>query len=151
MDRRDAISGAVWLVIGLIALIFSMQLGIGDFRNPRSGFVLFYAGILFVGSTLLMLVVSSCKGNGLVPFSVTWQGIRRRPVLIVIVASIMYLLVLETLGYLLATLGFMLILFGLREVRLRIVLVCSVTTVVGSYYVFHVFLKVPLPKGIINF
>lgn len=151
MDKRDVISGVVWLAIGLFVLITSIRLGLGSFSDPGSGFVACGASILFLSSTLLMLATSRSNRRAATPLAEAWRGLRWRSVLIVVVASVIYLLLLDKLGYLLATFGFMLLLFGLGRMKLWVLLLCATVSVAGSYYIFHSLLKVPLPRGILRF
>lgn len=151
MDKRDALSGVVWLAIGLFVLMTSIRLGLGQFSDPGSGFVACGASVLFIGSTFLMMITSRMNRQASEPLAESWRGLRWRTVLIVIVGSVVYLLLLDKLGYLLATFGFMLLLFGLGRMKLWIVLLCAVLSVAGSYYIFHSLLKVPLPRGMFSF
>lgn len=151
MDKRDALSGVVWLALGLFVLITSVRLGLGSFSDPGSGFVACGASILFLSSTVLMLVTGRLSGRPPAPLAEAWRGLRWRTVLLVITGSVIYLFVLDKLGYLLATFAFMLLLFGLGKMKPWVVLLCALLSVVGSYYIFHGLLKVPLPRGILSF
>jgi putative tricarboxylic transport membrane protein len=151
MDKRDALSGVVWLAIGLFVLITSVRLGLGDFSDPGSGFVACGASAIFIGSTLLMMATSWFNRQASTPLAEAWRGLRWRKVLIVIAGSVIYLLLLDKLGYLLATFGFMLLLFGLGRMKLWVLLLCALLSVAGSYYIFHNLLKVPLPRGMFSF
>lgn len=80
-----------------------------------------------------------------------WPGIPERPVLVVVIAALIYLSVLEKLGYLLATFAFMLLLFRLNRIKLRIVVMCALSSVAASYCIFQGLLKVALPRGFFGF
>jgi putative tricarboxylic transport membrane protein len=148
-SKREILSGVVWLALGLFGLFSSLRLGIGNVREPGSGFVLFYASILFVGCIVLMLFLSYFNRQESAPVE-SWRSLCRRKVLVVVGASILYLLLFEKLGYLLATFALMLVLFGLGRLRLWVLLSCAGATVAGSYFIFHSLLKVPLPKGMLG-
>jgi putative tricarboxylic transport membrane protein len=147
--KRELLGGAVWLALGLFGLFSSLRLGIGTVRDPGSGFVLFYASLLFIGCIVLTLLLSCFNRQGSAPAQ-SWRGLCRRKVLVVVGASILYLPLLEKLGYLLATFALMLVLFGLGRLRLLVLLSCAGATVAGSYFIFHTLLKVPLPKGMLG-
>ena len=148
---RNILGNGLWLFIGSFAMISSFRLGIGDIRRPGDGFVLFLAGSLFIGCILVRVILSHTAGRDERPLSTAWSAISRRPVIIVIIAALLYLSVLEQLGYLLATFAFMLLLFGLNRIKLRIVMICALSSVAASYCIFQGLLNVPLPKGFFGF
>lgn len=149
-NKRDIISSAVFFVLGLSTLISSLLLGIGDVGNPGSGFVLFYVSLLFLACIALTLVFSHRRFLKNVSSEV-WHILPRRPVPLVVAASIVYPLILEGLGYLLTTFAFMLLLFGLNRMKLWVLVTSAAATVSISYYIFHSLLQVPLPKGLLGF
>lgn len=149
-NKRDVLSSTVFLVLGLLALFSSLLLGVGDVGDPGSGFVLFYVSLLFLGCIALLLVFSHQRFQGTVP-SEAWHVLPRRPVSIVVAASVVYPFVLERLGYLLATFAFMLLLFGFNRMKLWLLVTSAASTVAASYYLFHNLLQVPLPKGLLGF
>jgi Tripartite tricarboxylate transporter TctB family len=148
-SKREILGGVVWLALGLFGLFSSLRLGIGNVRDPGSGFVLFSASLLFIGCLVLMLFLSHFNRQESPPIE-SWRSLCRRKVLVVVGASILYLLLFEKLGYLLATFALMVVLFGLGRLRLWVLLSCTGATVAGSYWIFHTLLKVPLPKGILG-
>lgn len=151
MDKRDTLSSMLWFAVGIFVFISSIRLGVGNFGKPGPGFVSFYASIFFIGFTVLMLIMGFIEKKKAAKLTDSWKGLYWGNVLLVIGAGIIYLLLMEPLGYLLATFGFMLLLFGLGKMKLWIVLVSTVLAVTGSYYLFHILLKVPLPRGIFSF
>jgi putative tricarboxylic transport membrane protein len=148
--KRKILGGGAWLALGLFGLLSSLRLGIGSIHDPGSGFVLFSASLLFIGCIVLMLLLDHLNRQESAPAE-SWRGLCRRKVLVVVGASILYLLILEKLGYLLATFALMLVLFGLGRMRLWVLLGCAGATVAGTYFIFHTLLKVPLPQGLWGF
>ena len=151
MDKRDTLSSLVWFAVGIFVFISSIRLGIGSLSKPGSGFVSFYASIFFIGFTVLMLVMNRFDPKRFSRLADAWKGLHWGAVLIVIGSSIIYLLILDKIGYLLSTFGFMLLLFGLGKMKPWIALISTALAVIGSYYLFHILLKVPLPRGILSF
>jgi putative tricarboxylic transport membrane protein len=98
-----------------------------------------------------MLIMNFIEKKPATPLADSWKGLYWGNVLLIIAASISYLLLMEPLGYLLATFGFMLVLFGLGKMKIWVVLSSAMLAALGSYYIFHTFLKVPLPRGILSF
>jgi hypothetical protein len=148
---RNILGSVFWLLIGGFAVISSLRLGIGDIRRPGAGFVLFLAGSLFVGCILLQAILSRTGSKKEQPLSDAWPGIPERPVQVVVIGALIYLSVLEKLGYLIATFAFMLLLFGLNSIKLRILVICALSSVAASYCIFQGLLKVPLPRGFFGF
>ena len=148
---RHLLGNAFWLFIGGFAVISSLRLGIGDIHRPGAGFVLFLAGSLFIGCILLQAILSRTGRRREEPSSGIWPRIPERPVQVVVIGALVYLSVLEKLGYLLATFAFMLLLFGLNRIKLRTVVICALSSVAASYCIFQGLLKVPLPRGFFGF
>jgi len=151
MDKRDTLSSLVWFAVGIFVFISSIRLGIGSLSKPGPGFVSFYASIFFIGFTVLMLIMNRFDPKKFSKLTDAWKGLHWGAVLIVIGSSIIYLLILDKLGYLLSTFGFMLLLFGLGKMKPWVMLISTALAVIGSYYLFHILLKVPLPRGILSF
>jgi putative tricarboxylic transport membrane protein len=148
---RNILGNILWLFIGAFAVISSLRLGIGDIRRPGAGFVLFLAGSLFIGCILLQATLNGASSRSEKHLSATWPLVPGRPVIVVVIAALIYLAVLEKLGYLFTTFAFMLLLFGLNRIKLRIVMICALSSVAASYCIFQGLLKVPLPKGFFGF
>jgi putative tricarboxylic transport membrane protein len=151
MIKCDTIGGMFGLAIGLFVLVASLKLGLGELSEPGAGFVPFCAGVLFIGATALMMIRSRWGSRETAVTPTPGVGMRWRTVLAVVAGGIVYLLLMERLGYLVATFGLMLLLFGLSRDRLWVVLVWAASTVLGSYLLIHILLKVPLPRGILSF
>jgi hypothetical protein len=151
MDRPDIASGIFWLLIAAFVIVSSISLGIGEFHNPHAGFFPFWAGILLTFFTVILLVRSLLKKAGIVRLADLWQDLNWGKIVIVVAALITYCLVLAKLGYIIATLGLMVILFYLGKMKLRTVILGALLAVLLSYGLFRYGLMTPLPKGILSF
>lgn len=151
LDKRDAISSVLWFAVAVFVFLSSIHLGTGHIGNPGPGFVSFWASIFFTCFTVLMLVLNLFGKKSAPGLSEAWKGLHWGKVVIVIASCIIYLSVMEKLGYLLATVGLMLVLFGLSKMKSWVVVLSSLIAVTSSYYLFHILLKVPLPRGILSF
>ncbi len=151
MDRRDLGGCAFWILFSLWAVYSSLQLGLGALRSPGPGFFPFWVAVglaLFAG----LLLPPALKENE--PFPVRKagrEGARPKTPLAVIAALVLYCLVLEKLGYLLATAGFMAALFSLGRMKIRTIVLGSLTASLCSYLLFSHGLGTPLPRGILSF
>lgn len=150
MEKREVIATIAWLSIGVFVLFSALRLGVGTCRNPGSGFVPFCASLLFLATAVLAMA----RGRGRCqPNDVTTSETRPNylAVMVVIGVCVLYLLVLEKVGFLPATLGLMLTLFALRRLPPSLIVLATAATVFGSYVLFHILLKVPLPRGVFSF
>jgi hypothetical protein len=150
MDRGDLIGCALWILFSLWAVHSSFTLGIGALRSPGPGFFPFWAGIglaLFAGVLLLRTPANE-------PFPAQRadrEGARPKTPLAVIATLVLYCLLLEKLGYLLATAGLMAVLFSLGRMKPRTMVMGSLTASLFSYLLFSHLLGTPLPRGILSF
>lgn len=151
MDKRDILSSVVWFTVSAFAMFSAIRLGVGDFHNPGSGFLPFFAGLFLLIFTLVMLVKSFLSGQAQIALSSHWKGLIWWKPVAVTAAVIIYILVMPKAGYLIATFFLMTVLFGIGGVRLKTLLIWSVASVAVSYFIFYKFLKVPLPPGLFSF
>jgi len=137
MNIRDVGSGLFWLAISFFVCYKSFSMGIGTFRSPGSGF---------------LIITSAVKKQGKVSMAKLWGGMQWPKVILALAALFIYAILLPTLGYLIATLALMIVLFNLMgRPKLWIQVVGITGTVFASYIIFYVWLKVQLPAGIFGF
>jgi len=151
MERRDLLSSFVWFTIAIYVFLTSIRLGVGAFNHPGPGFLLFWSSIFFAFFTFLLVITNLLAKKNTVRLVYSWKGVKWGNVITVIISLIIYTMVLTKLGYLLATLGLMIILFGIGRMKPWVLMISCILTVVLSYFIFYVFLKVPLPRGVIAF
>jgi len=150
MKRPDLIAAAALAGMAGYLLLESRKLPFGSFRVPQTGFFPRVLGILLallaVGELVRALRVSvpastseKIAGEGWIRISAT------------LVAMLGFALVLERLGFLLAT--FLLMILLLRAIEAprwsKVFLVALVTSLL-SYGLFAFLLGVPLPAGILG-
>jgi putative tricarboxylic transport membrane protein len=147
----ERIGGVIWVILGMALGIGSLRLGFGNFQKPGPGFMPLLTGCLLalLGFFLTLLHVrrrppdTRGKDTSLKPF---WgKGAFSLAV------SFLYVFLLDPLGFVLAT--FLLILFLLKIMGAKkwvIPILISVLTVVVSYFIFEVWLRINFPKGILR-
>jgi putative tricarboxylic transport membrane protein len=133
----------------LLVLTVSQQLGIGNVQSPGPGFMGFLASVLLLALSFIILVRESIKAvkENREGTSNNWGGLAKS--LILIAALCCYTLILELLGYLIATFFLMFVMlyvFNPKKFYWQLVVSFVITT--SSYLVFHTFLQVVLPAGI---
>jgi len=133
----------------LLVLIVSRQLGIGSVQSPGPGFMGFLAAALLFTLASITLVkesLAAVKEKGEATAN-NWGVLAK--ILILIAALCCYTLVLELLGYLVATVILMFVMlyvFNPKKVYWQLAVSFVITT--SSYLVFHTLLQVVLPAGI---
>ncbi len=143
--------GIFFIVFSIYVCIISYRLGLGSLHKPGSGFMPFWSGA-FVGIlaaiVLIQDVISRDRQGVQEPReSVTWKSIA-----LTLFFFLIYILVLEHVGYLISTALFVAIILKIIE-RKRWFLSGWVAIVMASasYYIFKVWLQAELPKGLFGF
>jgi len=158
MKKYFLADGLIWVLLGIGICLGSVQLKLGDFHTPGAGFLPFLAGVsLAIFGLILMLstlISQASEGkDGDHREDPTKQHRKNflNPVLTVAVL-LGYILLLDTLGFLLTTFVSLLLLFKLSEPKRWITpVMLSAVTAVLSYLVFSVWLQGQLPKGLLKF
>jgi putative tricarboxylic transport membrane protein len=150
---NDWIPGTVWLVLGLAVLWGSVRLKLGSLVNPGPGLMpcILGAGLticsLFVLIQTHLLKLRKKKG----PRQNIWTDVDFKKVLLVVGCLLGYTFMLEKVGFALTTFLILTILFkAVGSQKWSRVLIASISTVVISYLLFIVILKVELPAGFLG-
>jgi len=151
--NADRVSSLVWLLLGLVAIYGSFQLGLGTMHEPGSGFLAFLAGVFIICVAAVIFLQSIIKFRG-TPLNIKglWAGSKWQRSLIIGVLTIGFILALEVLGFFVTSFLLLFCLFKAVE-RLswgKAVLIPALTLTV-TYVVFNIFLKSNLPRGIFGF
>lgn len=140
---RDLKTGVFFLAFSLLIIWESLRVGLGTPSRPGSGFLAFCAGTL-LGLFSLVLI---CKNWGL---RHSQKPLSRR-VLIALVILLTYSLVLDYLGFVVAT--FILVGIFSRLASPRpwwALLIISTSVTFLAYLLFGVLLRVYFPKGFLG-
>jgi hypothetical protein len=142
----DRLSGVLLFAVGLYLAYEALKLPFGTVRQPDAGFfplciavsLAFLSGFIFLGTFMSEHVGEPLRFREGMP-----------SVLITVLALILYIFVLNLLGYLISTLAIMILLLkGVERLGWQRSLWVAVPTVTVSYFIFR-WLGVPLPRGII--
>lgn len=141
----DTVASIFGILLGGAVIIGAIRLRLGTPREPEPGFFPFVAGaILVVLCGVLLLQALRGRSQGMEAFGEMW-----RP-LILIAGLFVYTVVLDVVGYVVAT-------AVLSGVVLRVLdtktwwklLVVSLALSIGTYILFDRLLDVSLPEGVI--
>jgi putative tricarboxylic transport membrane protein len=145
VKQKGDFAGSVFgILLGVAVMIASLRLHLGTPTEPQPGFFPFTAGALLVLLCAILLVKAlSGRSEGAEPFGELW-----RP-LILIIGLLVYSVVLDVVGYVIATIL-------LSGVVLRVLdtktwwklVVISLALSIGTYLLFDRLLDVSLPGGI---
>src|SRR5574341_925200 len=147
MARRDGLAALVVLLGAGVVVREAAKLPFGVVRHPGPGFVPLWIGV-GLGALSIVLGAQALRARGTDARAGRTEGGQWRRVAGLLVALAVYVLALSSLGYPIST--FLLVLFMLRPLlRRRPVAALGLAAFAagGSYLLFGVWLKVPLPPG----
>ena len=147
MARRDGFAALAMLLVAGATVYESAKLPFGVARNPGPGFVPWWIGVA-LGALSVLLGAHALRARRIEGSARRSEQGAWRQVAGLLVALALYAAALSPVGYPLST--FLLVLFMLRSMaRARPVLALglAVLAAAGSYLLFAVWLKVPLPPG----
>lgn len=148
MDRRHIISGLFWLAISIFVCIMANQLGVGTVSSPGSGFLFFWSSLI-LGALSIILIIKSILGKREgKTLRDSWKGLKWSNAVVAIITLFLYALILNKLGFILATFVLMILLFGIGKLKYWVAIVSSFIIVMLSYIIFHFFLQIQFPRGI---
>jgi putative tricarboxylic transport membrane protein len=151
MLRTDALSALFWLALGAGVTYAGHDLELGSLRDPGSGFLLFWVGLLMAALALIGLVKAS-RTAGSLPVSAPRRASRPWvPIVCVLGTLVGYAYALPRLGFVVTTTLTLAVLFRVVEpTRWSIVIPGAVATTLIAYVVFRLWLGVQLPAGLLG-
>jgi len=149
---RQRVAGFIFLVIGILGFTDSLRFSWGSWAEPGPApFPLAVSLLLAVAG--IVKIVQDLKA-GKTRERIEWPAMARGFLtpLKILGATLGFILVLEKLGYLVATLLFLFVLFlWVCRYRAWVALGLSVAIGAGSWFFFETLLKVQLPEGLLRY
>jgi len=140
---RELRSGLFFFGLSLFVLRESLRVGLGTLKVPGSGFFSFCAGLILSGLSLVLIY----RGWGVRESLKSHSG----RVILALISLFAYSLVLNTLGFVVATFFLVGILFQLGEPRRWWSLLgMSALVTFLAYFVFGILLHVYFPRGFLG-
>ena len=152
MRTYDLISSGFWFFFSTVVLIQSIRMGVGTLGNPGMGFMACGASGTMALLSLILLIQTFIKGKGKEEPARPFAGLLLGRVGGFVIAVLIYILLLPSLGYLVTTfllLACLLVIVGRRQWWL-LILFPALSSLV-SYYVFAKIFQCPFPAGILSF
>ena len=151
MKNQDQWSSFIWFISGLAISLYSLKYGLGNFSNPGPGFVPFLAGLALGGLSLIVFFQQFSRPGG-ERVRELWAQ-RNWPTMIMVMAAlILYTILFHSLGFIVDTFFLTAFLFRVMEpMSWKKVLAGSLSTALGSYLIFELWLQAQLPSGFLGF
>jgi putative tricarboxylic transport membrane protein len=151
VKKKDILSSLFWLAVGSGVCYGGYDLELGTLRDPGSGFMFFWVGVIMVGLSLAVLVKAvrmkpEQKGVGLLR-----REVRRAKILSVLAVLVLYAYVFPHLGFILSTVLLLLFLFkAVEPQKWSWAVLGAVISTLTAYGVFQLWLGTQLPRGFLG-
>ena len=148
MRHLDLQSGIFFLVLSIVIAFESLRIGIGEWHVPGPGLIPFWAAVIQTCLSVLLILVALHEKP--VVSGKNWYGkVLWQRWGITLASMITYTVLLETLGFIVCTFILINVLILTTDRRpWKLALVVAGIAALGSYFVFQVWLKAQLPKGL---
>lgn len=152
MRYWDRIASFFGIAFGIVIIIYSLKIDLGEMHNPGPGFMPLFTGIVI---TVLCIVYSVrsiwTKDELYMKEESPWPRENRRILIGVMGALFLYVFLLPILGYIIAT--FLLVFFLLWVIepkRWFITIIQAALFVLGVHVIFAKWLMIQFPKGLLQ-
>ncbi len=138
--------GLFWLAFGLFIANQGYDLGLGEAREPGSGFAIFWLG-LFTAAFATSIILSAIK-NGSEDIASLWRDTRWGKVMLVIALLLVFGFFFETVGFVICSLVLLLVLMRIVDpVSWPTALLVSFGATFAIWYSLNKLLLIQLPNG----
>ena len=152
MKNRDLVSSIVWMALGGLFVVGSLQQGLMRKGVPGPGFLPFLSGFALIFVSLFVLIPAMNRRGKSADDDFFPEPGSLRKLLSALAALFAFGVALEYVGYLITTFLFMFCMARLIEPRgWWTTTLLAILTAVLSYLLFVVLLEVQLPKGPLGF
>jgi putative tricarboxylic transport membrane protein len=149
LKKQYLIADSLWLILGVAVCFESWNLKIGTFQSPGPGFLPFWAG-LFLGLLSLVSLLRTAYSKTVDDEPSVWTGVKVSKLALVLLALLLYVALLDILGFFPCTLLLLIFLFrAVEPYSWYTVLLASVLSLISVYAVFVLLMDVRLPSGIL--
>ena len=150
---RDVTSSVFWALVGILFCIGGLHYGLRRSGIPGPGFLPIVTGLILVALSLALLISrllrktdEEVSAEKLMPGG---QALKR--ILKALGALCVYTLMLERLGFAMTTFLFMVVVLRLEPRRWTFIIPAALGATTFFFFLFKVFLRVPLPPGILGY
>ena len=151
MKSKDIISSLFWMAIGAGVCYGGYDLELGTLRDPGSGFIFFWVGIIMVGLSLSILIRAMREKAKAGEMKLIWSEVQWKKIVLVIIALFLYAYAFNTLGFILCTTLILIFLFkAIEPQRWSVAILGAILSTLTAYLVFQQWLGSQLPKGLLD-
>jgi putative tricarboxylic transport membrane protein len=150
--KKEQISPTLfWIGLSIFVGVLSYRMGLGTFKKPGPGLMPFSLGVLLCLISLYLLIRALVQRsrNRCEAADHSQRG-NLGKIALVVLSIFVYALVLQKLGYLIATALLLFVLFYAAGTKTRIAAISSLITTLASYFGFT-YLGLIFPPGILKF
>ena len=154
MKNLDLICGIILLVVGTAVFLNSLSYPIGTFRTPGAGLFPLIASILLLGLSAILTLQAflSKKGKGVAPTPFFPEKGAPRRILLGFAGLVGYRYLLPVIGFVPSTGLFILFLIKfLGGYGWKTSIFYALVMALVAYYLFQVWLKIPMPLPLLRF
>ena len=144
-NTGDRVASIFGILLGGAVMIGAIRLRLGTPGEPQPGFYPFVAAVILVVLCGILLVQALCgRRQGMEAFGELW-----RPVILIVGLSV-YSVVLDVVGYVVATTVLSVVVLRVLDTKTWWkLLVISLALSIGTYILFDRLLDVSLPEGVL--
>ena len=151
MKKLDLICGLFLLGLGIAILLKSLTYPIGTFRAPGGGLFPLLTSILLMALALVLTIQTFTKKEGKSTEPFFWGKEAPKRIIIAVAAMVGFRYSLIFIGFGLSTFLFTLSMVKyLSHYSWKISITLSALMAVGAYYLFEIWLKVPMPTPLLR-
>lgn len=151
MKSRDTISSLFWMAMGVGICYGGVDLELGSLRDPGSGFMFFWVGVVMIGLSLSILIRATKKMAVAGELKVLWTEIRWKKIVSVLAVLFLYAYAFSFLGFILSTILLLIFLFkSVEPQRWLWAILGAIISTLAAYGIFRLWLGSQLPKGLLG-
>lgn len=151
MKRQDILSSLFWMALGMGVCYGGYDLELGTLRDPGSGFMFFWVGIIMVGLSASILIRALKMKAEVERVSILGKDIRWKKILAVLAVLFLYAYAFTSLGFILTTGLLLLFLFkAVEPQKWSWAVLGAIVSTLTAYGVFQLWLGSQLPKGFLG-
>ena len=150
---RDVTSSVFWALVGILFCIGGAHYGLRRSGIPGPGFLPFVTGLILVALSLILLLSRFLRqrdeADSIGEPMPRGEALKR--ILQALGALCVYVLILEPLGFAMTTFLFMVVILRLEPRSWTFIIPAALGATAFFFLLFKVFLRVPLPPGILGY
>lgn len=151
MKSRDTISSLFWMAVGVGICYGGVDLELGSLRDPGSGFMFFWVGVVMIGLSLSILIRATKKMAVAGELKILWTEIRWKKIVSVLAVLFLYAYAFSFLGFILSTILLLIFLFkSVEPQRWLWAILGAIISTLAAYGIFRLWLGSQLPKGLLG-